>query len=776
MIIGYITDELTYDAMHPNANQTYKIGVHRIFEDGNETHYGSAPALWSDQMKAKYPEVKEVLRTMWFGYPASVTYEKIDKILLTEELFFVEDTYSDVLYMRTVLGERNHPLKETNSIAINETTAKKIFGDENPIGKILVLKHPFATSDNELSLEVKAVFEDYPSNTHFKPSYLVNIESLRSVIEWGNYDDFFTGWLDGFMSTYIVLEQGADYEAIESNLKSMVAENLEDQAAFFIPFLRSVRDLHFDTELEWTAEGSGDITYVYIFGSIAFLLIIIACINYMNLATARSAKRSKEVGLRKVMGSNRGQLFLQFINESFITTLLSIILSFLLVSLALPFFNTIAQKEFTILSFMNISTFIGLFVIALFVSFVAGSYPALYLSKFRPAQVLKGGKVSKTGSNSLRRTLVLLQFSISFFMVICTGVLLKQINFLQSSKLNEAGSQTISIRYGGTAPSEKYSVYKNLVIQQPGIEMVTMANHLPRQNYFGGIGVTIKVPEVSDQEYNWSELNVDFNFPKAFNLEILAGRGFDENNPSDSSTCLINESALENLGIDISSALGLTIEDPESQQNMVIIGVVKDFPYRSMHQSIGPLRISARPHPVDKIVYAKVPSKDINNYIEVLEAKWKEVFPGIGFDYWFLDEEFGRMYESETRMADLTQAFSIVAILIACLGIFGLASFMAEQRTKEVGIRKVLGASVQQILVLFLKIFAKMLIISAIIGGPIAYILMNQWLQEFVYHVSIDWKIITGAIVLVFGLTIITVIYEIMKVSITNPVKSIRYE
>jgi len=776
LIFGYILDELNYDMVHPYANNTYKIGTNRIFEDGNQTKYPVAPALWSSQLMDQYPEVQSVVRTMWFGYPASVDYKDKDKILLTEEIFFVESDYNKVLYFEVISGDQENAFKETNSIALNTSAAEKIFGIENPIGKILTVKHPFATSDNELNLMVTAVFKDYPSNTHFKPSYLVNIASLKSVIEWGNYDDLFTGWLQGFMESFVVFKEGSDIKNIEEGLQKMVSDNLGDESGNFVPFLKNVNDLHFDNEVEWSNEGSGDITYVYIFGSIAIFLILIASINYMNLATARSAKRSREVGMRKVMGSSRIQLIFQFLNESFITTFLSLIFSLLIVFLVLPIFNTLAQKDFVFLTFFNFRLIAGMGVIMLIVAVIAGSYPAFYLSKFKPVQVLKGGKLSIKGSDPLRKTLVILQFSISFLLLICTGVLLEQINLLKSSKLNEQGEQIISIRYGGTAEYEKYPVYKNTVLQNSNIQDVTMANHLPRQNYFGGIGIVIKIPEVNDQEYQWSELNVDFNFPKAFNLEFLAGRDFIIENTADSNACLINEAAVKNLGIDITEAVGLTIEDNESQRVSTVIGVVKDFPYRSMHQTIGPLRISSRPHPADQIVYVKLPVKNMQEHIQSLESKWKEVFPEAGFDYWFLDQEFGKMYESETRMSDLTESFSIVAIFIACLGLFGLASYMTEQRTKEIGIRKVMGATVKQILALFLKTYLIMLLISAIIAGPIAYYLMNEWLQQFVYHISIDWKIILSAIGIVFGLTMLTVSYELIKASTANPVNAIRHE
>jgi putative ABC transport system permease protein len=269
---------------------------------------------------------------------------------------------------------------------------------------------------------------------------------------------------------------------------------------------------------------------------------------------------------------------------------------------------------------------------------------------------------------------------------------------------------------------------------------------------------------------------VDFDFPKAFNLELLTGRDFNIENPADSNSCLINEAALINLGIDISKAVGLTIEDPQTQRISKVIGVVRDFPYKSMHHEIGPLRISARPHSVDQIVYIELPVKGMQEHIQTLESKWKDIYPGIGFDYWFLDQEFGRMYESETRMSDLTESFSIVAIFIACMGLFGLASYMTEQRTKEIGIRKVMGATVKQILVLFLSTYLKMLIISAILAGPLAYFLLNKWLQNFAYHISIDWAILVSAIGIVFGITILTVSYELIKASTANPVNAIRHE
>jgi putative ABC transport system permease protein len=362
-------------------------------------------------------------------------------------------------------------------------------------------------------------------------------------------------------------------------------------------------------------------------------------------------------------------------------------------------------------------------------------------------------------------------------MLICSGVLMKQINYMKSSKLNEQGDQILSIRFGGgTAPIEKYPLCKNLVLQDPDFNEVTMGNHLPRLDYFGWIGITVKVPDVSDKDYQWSELNVDYDFPEVFDLELLAGRDFIAENPADSDACMINEAAIKNLGIEIQEASGLRIEDSRSKTISTVIGVVKDFPYRSMNQSIGPLRIIARPHRTNHIVYVKLPAKNRQLYIQKLESKWRELFPGIGFDYWFLDDEFNRMYDAEIRMAGLSESFSVIAILIACLGLLGLASYVTEQKTREIGVPKVLCASVNRVLLLFLSIFLKMLVISALVAGPVAFFLMNKWLQHFVYRISIDWKILLSAIGILFGITLLTVCYELIRASIANPVNAIRHE
>ncbi|MGK7396302.1 MAG: ABC transporter permease [Candidatus Cyclobacteriaceae bacterium M3_2C_046] len=775
LIFLYIIDELSYDTIHQQSQNTYRIGATRTFDDGNQTNMAGVPGGWGPKLMELYPEVEKSMRYFWAGYPASVAFQEADKVLLTEEIYWVEPSYPEVLYFDVVYGNAEKAFDLPKSIVITASAARRFFEDENPVGKTLVVRHPFVTQNQDLNLMVSAVIADYPSNSHLKPEYLVNFNALRPFFQ-GQFDQYFSNMSQGFVSTYIITRADANIEQLNQGLKSMSDEHMGQLADQVSPFLRNITDLHFDQEVNWVNQGGGNILYVYIFGSIALLIIVIACINYMNLATAKAAKRSREVGLRKSFGSNKIQLMFQFYNESLLTSLLSLILALFLVIILLPYFNDLAQKSFTISALWNKWLILSLLGILLFVTFVSGSYPAIYLSRFKPSDVLKGQFSSGKGAERFRKVLVVTQFVISMVFIISTIFILRQMKFIQSSKLNESGDQIVSIRYGGIAPANKYQTFKNQTLQEAAVDDMTLGNHLPRLDYFGSINNTIQFPDVNNEEYQWSQLNVDFEFPQTFELEIIAGRDFDQSNVADSSAYLLNQTAVQALGLSPEEAVGLEILEVQPGINGKIIGVVEDFPFRSMHQAIGPLVISGRPHPVDRIVYVKLPAARVQTTLSALEKSWKQVFPGIGFDYWFLDQEFGRMYASEAKMADLTRSFSILTILIASLGLFGLASYTAEQKTKEVGVRKVLGASIPQILFLLIISFLKILVIACLFAVPLAYLLMNNWLQNFVYHVPLDGVVFLFSILGIFLLTIITVAYEIIKVSAINPVNALRYE
>ena len=776
LIFLYISNELSYDTIHPDADQVYRLGHTHTDEDGSTNDLPFVPGGWGVALKEQYPEVINSARSFWFGYPVSVNNEEGDKILLTEKLLWVESTYPDVLYFETLKGNPEEALKVPNAIALNASIAKSLFGEEDPIGKSLKINHPVSRGQ-ELVATVSAIYADYPDNVHIQPDYLLNIEILKPV--FGDfYDQLYGGWTNFGPDTYVKLSQGADLDKLQVGLSALVKEHQAEAAVPDVPIFRPVKDLHFDSEVNWVNEGAGEISYIYIFGSIAILILLIAGINYMNLATARSTKRAVEIGLRKTMGGSRKQLISQFFGESGVTTFFATILSIGLVLLALPMFNDLSQKSFSFADVFQPDILLTLLLIAIFVAIVSGIYPALYLSGFQPVEVLKGRFTSGKGPERFRKTLVVFQFAISVLLIICTAIMLNQMRFISDSKLNQSGEQMLSIRFGGNAPADKYEIFKTELLNSPRISEVTMANHLPRQEYFGNIDADFRFPSIDGNEYNWNLLNTDRDFPETFDLEVIAGKGFDATDDEQSNSYLINESGMKALDLSPEEVVGMAVNQSGNDTLYAgqVIGIVKDFPYRSMHQSIEPLLISTRPNPIDKIVYVKLPQGQFAASIAETEASWKSVFPGIGFDYWFISDEFSRMYVGEERISALTRVFAGLALIVACLGVFGLASFLADRKTKEIGIRKILGARIHHIVNLLAHTFVITILIASVISVPISYFLMRNWLQNFVYHVDLSAWVFVGAILLVLLLTLASISFVTLRAAMLDPIKFIRDE
>ena len=793
-IFLYVHDELTYDTQHPHAAQTYRLGSRFEAPNGESQGYPGSPAGWDNYLMDKYKDITEISSFSFFGMPTSIHYLPADKILLTQEIIWAERNLNEILSIPIIKGHPADPLSALNAVIISETAARELFGEDDPLNKTVSISNMYATNGRKIELEVTGVYKDLPSNTHVRPKYICNILALKGVItdlenrlntSMGEGNN--TYWTQSF----IVCTNESRIEDIRADLQKL-ADTRFNQDFKLKPLIQNITNVHFDREIDWAIKHkSADIKYVYVFVSIAILILIVACINYINLSTAKSVTRAREIGLRKTFGGDRLQLIAQFMTESFLLVLTAMLLALMLVIQFIPQFNNLTGKTFSLLHVFNTSMMLITGSVVVFVTLLAGSYPALFMSAFQPATVLKGKFTFRKGSNTFRQFLTTLQFVVAVILLTGTVIVVRQIDLMRNSKLNEAGRQIVSIRYGGfTVPTtdSKYATFKNLILQDPEIESVTLANHLPRLDFFGAVSMQMQFPEISEEQHEWFQLNGDFDFPETFKMKIVAGRDFDPQNIADSSAILLNESAVKALKLTPEEVIGKTVIRPDyvipwsgartshAPVTGLVVGVVEDFPYQSMHKKIDPLAISPKPHSDDRIIYVRLSAGSMGQKIASIERAWKQVFPDFGFDYWFVDEEFGRMYENETQVARLTEMFSLLAILITCVGLYGLAAFLSEQRTREIGIRKTFGASSTQILFILTGTFARLLAVACVIGVPIAYYLSSRWLESFVYQTRLSFVVFAGAIGLIAIITMVTVGYESLKASLANPVTALKHE
>ena len=786
LIFLYVSDELRYDTMQPYYKDTYRIGCTFINPDGQRFDNTVAPGYFIRYLKDNRSEIIHATRVDYIGYPTSLNYKRTDKIVLTEEIRWAEPGFDKILYFDLLRGNREKMFESFNTILLSETGARKIFGNEDPIGKVISLKHTFATRGREIDLMVTGIYRDYPSNSHFKPEYIVNINAMHNV-----HGEYYTEYLEGtrfgehteFFESYVVLKPGTDIKPINGILNKLAYQMLQSDSASrasgakFEGFSTKLAEIHFDEKNLWENNIHGNKIYLTIFSVIAIMIMVIACINYTNLATARSVKRAKEVGLRKSFGSYRYEIAVQFFLESFLMTFSALLMAVLLVFVFLHPFNQLAHKSFTMGSLLDPYMIVIVGGIVLFMAFIAGIYPAFYLSSFQPVKVLKGQFIKGKGAELFRKSLVTIQYTVALGLIIYTFVVIQQMDQLKTTKLNEQGSQLLAIRFGGIAQQERFAFFKRSVLEDPQIESVTMANHLPRLDYFGFIGARVKFPELGDKELQWNQLNVEFDFPKTFRLEFLAGRDFQLGNINDSSTVILNEAAVKALNQPLNKIMGSTLINRFDNNRLYrVIGVVKNFPFRSMHQPIEPLLLIPRLHEIDKITYVKLPVGKFQEKIAAIEKKWKAAFPGAGFDHWFLNDEFNRMYLSERTISSLAKVFATLSILITILGVFSLATYTAEQRTKEIGIRKVLGAGEKQVVALFASVFIRIFLIASLVAVPVSWFVAYKWLQGFAYRVSISPMIIILSLIGLLVVTLITVSHEIWKSARAKPVRALRTE
>ncbi|MEQ8416340.1 MAG: ABC transporter permease [Imperialibacter sp.] len=775
MITLYVQDELSYDKHLPAIERLHRLDFTGTV-GGNAfvtslSSVPAAPAILND-----YPEVEAAVRVRERGNELIKPEGQI-QIFNEQRLLLADSNIFNFFQIPLLEGDASTALAGPKKIALNATTAKKYFGAEPAVGKTVELQ-------GWDKFEVTAVFEDMPHNQHFHADVLLSIMSTSEARQ--------TAWIGGFnFVTYLKLKQGASAEALEAKFPDMVAKYMGPEVRKHMgqsmeEFLEAggrlgytlypVKDIHLTSNKLGELEANSDITYVYLFSVIAFFILVIACINFMNLSTARSANRAKEVGVRKVLGAQRPLIIRQFLAEALILSFLSFMLAYGLCFLLLPSFNTSAEKQLAISALLTPGFIITILGLIIAVGLLAGSYPAFYLSGFKPVEVLKGKLNLGMKSGAIRSFLVVFQFTLSIIMIVGTMVIYDQLNFIRSKKLGYQKDHLIIINDPWLL-KDNLNAFKKEVLQNSSIVSGTVSSFLPVNGntnnnlYFKG-----KNPQNDSHIVN--DWRVDQDYVPTFGIEIKAGRNFSREFPSDSSAIVVNEAFVSQFGFE--NPIGEFIstqgddEDGTSVVSYKIIGVMGDFHYASLRESIYPLMMkleSSRGY-----ITFKVAGDNIDQTITTLKSTWEQFGPGQPFSYNFIDQQFEEVHKSEMRIGSIFMVFASLAVFIACLGLFGLAAFTAEQRNKEIGVRKVLGASVSSIMGLLSWEFVKLIGISFIIAAPTAYFAVGKWLDNFAYRTELSLVTIFIAGLLSLAVAWLTMSFQTWRAARANPVNSLRSE
>jgi putative ABC transport system permease protein len=761
----YILDELSYDRYHTNADNIYRI-VSNIKEPDNAFTWAIVQVPMAQELRNNYPEVKNAVRFYGTG---RTLYKNGDKQFNEEQFFLTDSTVFDMFTYQFIAGDMSTALDNPFSIVLTETIAKKYFASPAE-----ALGQSLQNQQND-EFKVTGVIKDVPYNSHFRFDALIS-RSTRQGSDggsWGNFGVF----------TYIHLPEGYDPGKMDATFEKIVKERVNpifEQFGIKVAYeLQRIPDIHLHSKIQDEAEEGGDISYIYIFGAVSAFMLIIACINYMNLATARSANRAKEVGVRKVMGSQRKQLIIQFITESVVLTLIALALSIILIYALLPAFNSLANKHLPFSYVLQAPVILSLLGITLFAGVVGGSYPAFYLSGFNPVNVLKGKLAARGGSVFFRRGLVVLQFSISIFMLISTLVVFDQLNYMRNKDLGFDKERVVRLTMSERELRQKSDALVQRLRQTPEVAGVGMASSAPGQ----GIGKNLM--KVEDNEGKLVDRGVDlysadFDFIKTMGMKIVQGRDFSRDVSSDTTyAVLVNEAMVERMAWSdpigkkfIFQGAGPNNTDIEKR----VVGIVKDYHQNSLYEAIEPLLIILSDQ--NYFVLVRTSEGDVRQSLTAVEKVWKEMFPNHTFQYDFLDQDFNSQYTADEKRSLIFTVFSSLTIGIACLGLLGLAAFTTEQRTKEIGVRKVIGASVQSLVTLVSKEFFLLVGLGMLIAFPAAWYFTESWLTNFAYHIELkgEWLTFLLSALLAFVITLLTVGYHVMRAAYSNPVKSLRDE
>ncbi|CAN5439989.1 ABC transporter permease [soil metagenome] len=776
LILAYIVNERSYDKYNKNADNIYRITRTFYSAPGVESlHLGTIAPAFFPLLQTAFPDVK-----MTRLYPNGTTILKYkDKLFNEKNGCYADENFMNIFTVDVLKGNPKNALTEPYTVMLTENIAKKYFGDEDPLNKTILL------DNNKHEFKVTGVYKAFPPNAHMHPELLMSFNTLKDSLIYGERNlrtsygnnSFFTFMLfppnyntdrveaqfPAFLDKYVVLK------GMKVNIKTSQATKLS---------LQKLTDIHLRSHLDYEAEENGDIKRVYIFSAIALFILLIACINYMNLSTARSALRAKEIGIRKVIGAQRKEIISQFLSESVLITLVALLLAAGLTALLIPFINNVSGQHLTVNSLLQWQFILVICLLPFAIGLISGIYPALFMSSFMPIKVLKGMISVGSGNISFRKVLVVLQFSISIILIVATTIVFQQLRYMQNKSLGFNKDHVIVMNYDNSL-GPQYEAFRTDLLKNPEIKEAARSSRVPSgrlldsQNAGTLDGSGAVQPIKADLKF----VTTDLGFIPAYDIKMAAGRNFSRAFGTDTGNFVINEAAVEMLGWKTpENAIGKDLK--YGQVTGKIIGVVKDFHFESLHQKIIPL-IFVFPSPVNAFygnISIKINSNNIKSTLSTIETTWHKYLPKTPFDYTFLDEKFQQLYNSEQQQGSLFTIFSCIAIFIACLGLFGLSAFTISQRVKEIGIRKVLGASVPQIVSELSKDFLKLVIVAAVIALPIAWFSMSKWLHDFAFRINISWWVFVMAGVIALVIAFVTISFQSIKAAIANPVKSLRSE
>ncbi|WP_373493415.1 ABC transporter permease [Aquiflexum sp.] len=770
MIFMFVQDELSYDTYHEKGDRIYRLTHGSLPSEDQPENAGANPFwVWNNApvgpaLKSYFPEVDKIVQ---FSGSSDILLTDGENSYQEEGVFFMDSTAFDVFSWKVVKGDPKNALTAPYSMVMTESTAKRYFGNEDPIGKTMKGSDSPGRS-NAGDYTVTAVIEDVPANSHFKFNILLSLSTFRisipQVFEYWGYADFYT---------YFLVNENFNLDSFKQKIPDFLAAR-QDNPLYTIR-VEPLKDFYLRTDADRQPGETGSLSNIYVFSVIGIFILVIAMINFMNLSTARSMERAKEVGIRKSVGADRTHLVFQFLGESIIIVFLAMIAAVIFVTLAMPLMNSITGKELLLDRFVDLQTVIALIGVLFVVGILAGSYPAFVLSGFRPVQILKGISVANSSGVSLRKGLVVFQFSLSIILIAGTIIVYNQMNHLLDKDMGFDNEQMLVLDYNyDEIVNNRSSALKSELESNPAILSAAFSRSVPG-GYFPNAGTEIENPDGEMKMDGQAIFQVGIDFIDHFDMELVVGRSYSRNFPSDSTSALVvNEAAARQYGYANPADIVGKKFDQWGRAGEVI-GVVKDFNFISLHRTIEPLTLPFEAY-ASRFLSLKVKSDNLQKTITEVEEVWKSIAPHRPFLYSFLDEDFNKQYQADFKFRKIFTTFSILAILIASLGLFGLATYTAEIRTKEIGIRKVLGAEVSSIVTLLSKDFIKLVLVAIVLATPVTYYAMNKWLEGFAYKVEIGWWVylLAGMVAVIVALT--TISSQAVRAAMLNPVRSLKSE